>query len=276
MGRSNELRGVRVNSIDLNGRVCVVTGGSQGLGMAMAKGLASAGARVVIASPDEENLQKVVAEIGKDRCCAVSADITLQRDCRRILESAIETFGDCEVLINNARHSIPRANRSIVDADVAFWERAVQVNVFGTFLMTSTVLPHLLKRGWGRIVNITTSLDTMQRRHYSPYGVTKAAIEAETMIWAQDLAGSGVTVNSLIPGGACETGQPRDREPSRPGNLLPIDIMVPPVVWLASDLSDGHSGGRYVGKLWNDKLPPIEAAGGAREAPVLRAPDLAS
>src|SRR6201999_293396 len=128
-----------------------------------------------------------------------------------------------------------RANRSILEADVLSWERAIHVNIFGTFLMTSTVLSHLVSRRWGRIINITTSLDTMQRRNYSPYGVTKAAIEAETMIWAQDLAGTGVTVNSLIPGGACETGKVRDHEPSRVGSvLLPIDVMVPPLLWLAS------------------------------------------
>ena len=117
----------------------------------------------------------------------------------------------------------------------------------------------------------------MQRRHYSPYGVTKTAIEAETMIWAQDLAGTGVTVNSLIPGGACETGRIRDRAPSRPGTvLLPVNVMVPAVVWLASDLSDGHTGERYVGKLWDDRLAPAEAAEKAREPSVLRAPDSAS
>jgi NAD(P)-dependent dehydrogenase (short-subunit alcohol dehydrogenase family) len=266
-----------MGAIDLKGRVCLVTGGSQGLGMAMAEGLAAAGARVVIASPDTENLEKVAARIGKERCLPVTADITSRADCRRILESAIATFGDLAVVVNNARHTMPRANRSVLEADVDFWERAVHVNVFGTFLMTSTVLPHLLKRSFGRIVNITTSLDTMQRRHYSPYGVTKTAIEAETMIWAQDLAGTGVTVNSLIPGGACDTGRIREQAPSRGGAaLLPIDIMVPAIVWLASDLSGGETGGRYVGKLWDEKLAPGEAAKKAREPPVLRAPDSAS
>jgi NAD(P)-dependent dehydrogenase (short-subunit alcohol dehydrogenase family) len=263
--------------VDLKGRVCVVTGASQGLGMAMAEGLAASGAKVVIASPDKENLEKVAAKIGKDRCVDVIADITSRADCQHIRDSAIATFGDLEVLVNNARYTIPRANRSVLEGDVAFWERAVQVNIFGTFLMTSTVLPHLVKRGWGRVVNITTSLDTMQRQHYSPYGVTKTAIEAETMIWAQDLAGTGVTVNSLIPGGACETGKIRDHAPSRPATvLLPIDIMVPALVWLASDLSDGETGGRYVGKLWDATITPLEAARRAREPSIFRAPDLAS
>jgi NAD(P)-dependent dehydrogenase (short-subunit alcohol dehydrogenase family) len=266
-----------VSDIDLRGRVCIVTGGSQGLGMAMAQGLAAAGAKVVIASPDEDNLKKVSTSIGVDRCLGIVADITSHADCQRVVESTIEKFGDLDVLVNNARYTFPRPNRSILKADVASWERAIHVNVFGTFLMTSTVLSHLVNRRWGRIINITTSLDTMQRRHYSPYGVAKAAIEAETMIWVQDLAGTGVMVNSLIPGGACETGRTRDHEPSRPGSvLLPIDIMVPPLLWLASDRSDGQTGGRYVGKLWNDALPVGEAAKKACEPPVFRSPDLVS
>jgi NAD(P)-dependent dehydrogenase (short-subunit alcohol dehydrogenase family) len=264
-------------NIDLKGRVCIVTGSSQGLGMAMAQGLAAAGAMVVIASPDQPNLEKVAAGIGKDKCLPVVADISNREDCKRVVDSALSTFGDLAVLVNNARHTIMAANRSVIGSDTEFWEKAIRVNIFGTYLMTHTALPHLLKRGWGRIVNITTSLDTMQRKHYSPYGVTKTAIEAETLIWAQDLAGTGVTVNSLVPGGSCDTGKVRDHQPSRPGHkLLPMSVMVPPVVWLASDLSDGHTGGRYVGKNFDEKLPPMEAAKKAKEPPVLRSPENAS
>ena len=85
------------------------------------------------------------------------------------------------------------------------WREIIVTNVNGTFLMARSAAPHLVAAGWGRIVNITTSLPTMQRRANSPYGVSKAAIEAETLIWAKDLEGTGVTVNSLIPGGAADT-----------------------------------------------------------------------
>jgi 3-oxoacyl-[acyl-carrier protein] reductase len=113
----------------------------------------------------------------------------------------------------------------------------------------------------------------MQRRNNSPYGVTKAAIEAETLIWAQELAGTGVTVNSLIPGGAADTGfvhESSRKELAAMGrSLLPPSVMVAPILWLASRLSDGVTGTRFVGKLWDDALPPNEAAQKAREAPVL-------
>jgi NAD(P)-dependent dehydrogenase (short-subunit alcohol dehydrogenase family) len=267
-----------MTAIDLKGRVCVVTGSSQGLGMAMARGLAQAGAKVVLTSIDEPNLTKVADGIGRDKCLPLVADITSEADCKRVVAETVKRFGDLEMLVNNARHTGPRANRSILESEPAFWEKVVRTNIYGTYLMTFSTLPHFLKRGGGRVVNITTSLDTMQRRHYSPYGVTKTAIEAETLIWSQDLKDSKIMVNSLIPGGACDTGKVRDHVPSRVGKqgLLPIDVMVPAVVWLASDLSDGHTGGRYVGKLWDKTLAPTEAAAKAKERPVLQPSNAAS
>jgi 3-oxoacyl-[acyl-carrier protein] reductase len=139
--------------------------------------------------------------------------------------------------------------------------------------MARTAAPHLIRSGWGRIVNITTSLPTMQRRANSPYGVSKTAIEAETMIWAKDLDGTGVTVNSLIPGGAADTefvhleARKMLREEGR--ELLPPAVMVAPILWLASPLSDGVTGARFVGKLWDESRTPAEAATAAREASVL-------
>jgi NAD(P)-dependent dehydrogenase (short-subunit alcohol dehydrogenase family) len=82
----------------------------------------------------------------------------------------------------------------------------VDTNVNGPFLMAREVAPHMLKQGWGRIINISMNHETMRRAGFSPYGPSKAALESETIIWAQDLAGTGVTVNSLLPGGAADTG----------------------------------------------------------------------
>lgn len=272
------------NDIDLKDRVVVVTGGSRGLGRAMAVGLAGAGARIIVASPEGKMLQEAAAEIeakhGKGRALAVAADITKKADCQRILSTAIERFGGLHVLVNNARRphrgpGLPAEGNSLAfwESDPEIWQETVQVNINGTFLVSHVIAPHLIQRGWGRIINLTTSLDTMQRGHNSPYGVTKAALEAATMIWAQDLIGTGVTVNSLIPGGSCDSDP--DRPPPKGGRkLLPVDIMNPLVVWLASDLSDGQSGGRYVGKLWDSTLPPNQAAQRALEEPVLRVPDV--
>ena len=272
------------SGVDLKDRVIVVTGGSRGLGRAMAMGLAQAGARIVVASPEGKMLQEAAAEIeakhGKGRALAVAADITKKADCQRILSTALERFGGLHVLVNNARRphrgpGLPAEGNSLAfwESNPEIWQETVQVNVNGTFLVSHVIVPHMIKQRWGRIINLTTSLDTMQRGHNSPYGVTKAALEAATMIWAQDLEGTGVTVNSLIPGGSCDSDP--DRPPPKAGRkLLPVDIMNPLVVWLASDLSDGQTGGRYVGKLWDSTLPPNQAAQRALEAPVLRAPDI--
>ena len=272
------------SGIDLKDRVIVVTGGSRGLGRAMAMGLAEAGARIIVASPEGKMLQEAAAEIeakhGKGRALAVAADITKKADCQRLMSAALERFGGLHVLVNNARRphrgpGLPAEGNSLAfwDSNPEIWQETVQVNINGTFLVSHVIAPHMIKQRWGRIINLTTSLDTMQRGHNSPYGVTKAALEAATMIWAQDLEGTGVTVNSLIPGGSCDSDP--DRPPPKAGRkLLPVDIMNPVVVWLASDLSDGQTGGRYVGKLWDSALPPNQAAPRALEAPVLRAPDI--
>ncbi len=146
-------------------------------------------------------------------------DITRRADCERAVAAAA-SFGGLHILVNNAAlgpahlEAAPDT-RSLKfwEADAEVWQRTIVTNVNGTFLMSHIAAPAMIAGGWGRIVNITTSLDTLQRKENSPYGVSKTAIEAETLIWAQDLAGTGVTVNSLIPGGAADTGfvSPRSR-----------------------------------------------------------------
>jgi NAD(P)-dependent dehydrogenase (short-subunit alcohol dehydrogenase family) len=258
--------------IDLNGTVAVVTGANRGLGRAMALALASAGARVVLASPEAEALAEVAdaiaARYGKGRALALATDITVRADCERVLTESLRAFGGQHVLVNNARHPyLTRLPLWQVDPDN--WQQCIRVNVMGSFLLTHVVAPHFLAQGFGRIVNLTTSLGTMQTRNYSQYGATKTALEAMTMIWAQDFAGSGVTVNSLHPGGQVDTGFTKRREGRTP---LPVDVLDHAVVWLASRQSNGKTGGRYCGSRWDKTLPPDQAAAQALDLPVLRAP----
>jgi 3-oxoacyl-[acyl-carrier protein] reductase len=263
----------------LDGTVVIVTGASRGLGRAMALGLAEAGARVALASTEPDSLDALADDIaarhGSLRALAVPTDITQAADCARLVATVLDRFGALHVLVNNARRlhrgpGLPAAGNSLRfwESDPDIWGQTVRVNVCGTYLMTRAAVPTMLAQGWGRIVNLTTSLGTMQRARNSPYGVTKAALEAATLIWAQDLAGTGVTVNSLLPGGACDSDPERPATPGR--DLLPVEIMNPAVIWLASPLSDGKTGGRYVGCKWDTRLPPGEAAAAALEMPVLR------
>jgi NAD(P)-dependent dehydrogenase (short-subunit alcohol dehydrogenase family) len=145
------------------------------------------------------------------------------------------------------------------------WRMIVDTNVNGPFLMARAVVPQMLKQHWGRIINVSMNYETMRRAGFSPYGPSKAALESETIIWAQDLAGTGVTVNSLLPGGATDTGMvPGDIAPRVRARLLNPEIMVEPLLWLASEMADDVSGARFVGNLWDSSLPPALAAEKAR------------
>src|SRR5690606_10784991 len=127
-------------------------------------------------------------------------------------------------------------------------------------------VPHMVAQGFGKVINISTSDQTMVRKGYSPYGPTKAALEAASRVWAQDLEGTGVEVYVYLPGGAADT----DLLPSGPdrkgadGNLLPPSIMRRAILWLCADDSTGMSGGRYIARMWDEALPAAEAAAAAR------------
>jgi 3-oxoacyl-[acyl-carrier protein] reductase len=149
-------------------------------------------------------------------------------------------------------------------------------NVAGPHLMASAVVPGMIARGFGRIVNVSTSRPTMLFAGGGAYGPSKVALEASSRIWAEELAGTGVTVNVLLPGGASDTALiPGDvgsrarpfaagsEPPGREGfvdGLLPPEIMAPPLLWLASDASDGVTGRRFVARDWDDGLPADVAA----------------
>jgi NAD(P)-dependent dehydrogenase (short-subunit alcohol dehydrogenase family) len=270
--------------IRLDGTVAIVTGAARGLGQAMATALVRAGANVVFADVDAAALATAVRALANQSNCGealgIACDITSRADCERLVDATLQKFGALHVLVNNAAKGQGNLERSphttslrFWESDPEIWQQVIITNINGTFLMARTAVPHMLKGGFGRIVNITTSLATMQRRNNSPYGVTKAAIEAETLIWAQELKDTGVTVNSLIPGGAADTEfvhEASRKELAAMGRaLLSPSVMVPPILWLASRMSDGVTGARFVGKLWDNALPTNEAAAKAREPSVL-------
>lgn len=264
-------------AINLDGRVVIITGGDTGLGRSMALALAQCGASLVIASVNEEGCDRVAAEIvdahGAGRALAVKTDITNLGQCRRLVGRTLETFNRLDVLFNNARRlmrgpGLPPAGNSLPlwETDPEVYEQTVMVNVVGTFYMSRAAVEYFRDSRTGKIINISTSRRNFSGARNSPYGVTKAAVESQTLIWARDLDNTDVTVNSLLPGGASDTDPNRPRKEGQV--LLPVDIMDPLAVWLASDQSDGTNGCRFVGKLWNPDLAPTEAANGAREEPV--------
>ncbi len=263
----------------LRDRVIVVTGGGRGLGLEMALALVEAGARVMATSAREagelaDTVTQAEAIAGPDRLFAVQADVRDYGDCLRVLERTLERFGAVHCLVNNAGRGMKLIHPDYVEERPKFWEapldgwrEIVDTNINGVFNMARAFTPHFIDQGFGKIVNVSTSDVTIVRVGYSPYGPSKAMLEAMSRVWAQDLEGTGVTVNVFLPGGATDTAILPDMQQKRgaDGGLLRPEIMRAPILWLCSDRSNGHTAERYIARLWDDGLPPDEAAAGARD-----------
>ena len=258
----------------LEGKAAIVTGAGRGLGRAMALGLARAGARVAITaarSPGE--IEAVAREVEPGRILPLVADVGDEAECARVVAGAEERLGRVDILVNNAGRGMRFVSERFMSEPTRFWETSpetwrmvIATNVNGPFYMTRAVVPAMLGRGWGRIINVSMNHATMRRRGFSPYGPSKAALESETIIWAQDLAGTGVTVNALLPGGATRTGMVPEGIPEEiRRKLLDPEVVVPPLLWLASEAADGVTGQRFNASRWDPGLSEAAAAANAVE-----------
>jgi NAD(P)-dependent dehydrogenase (short-subunit alcohol dehydrogenase family) len=264
-------------SFDRSGCVAIVTGGARGLGRAMTLGLLRADFRVVVAhlptSASEMQVINGVAarEESEGRLFGIECDVTQWEQCREAVERTLDRFGAVHGLINNAGIGMQGIGNVLVggrkpfyEVEAETWQRAVDVNVNGPFLMAKAVTPQLVRQGWGRIVNVETSLYTMMMDGFSPYGPSKAALESATVIWSKDLSGTGVTVNALAPGGPTDTRMIPEIEVNDRSTLLSPELMVAPIAWLMSPRSDGVTGRRIIAKEWNAerlRSEPIEKIG---------------
>lgn len=255
---------------NLEGRVALVTGAASGMGREMARALAQAGAKIVAVDVNRAGLDKLVAEPAlAGRSVAAVADVAQAEDCRRAVAAAEHSFGGLDILINCAgipmnAASPTRAHRvRFFETDPAGWQKIHAINAVGAFLMARFAVEPMLKRNWGRIINVTTSYDTMMAAGLSGYGAAKASLEACTASWAKDLEGTGVTVNVLVPGGPTDTAFFADGA-HRPPAMLSPQVMAAPIVWLASPQSDGVTGCRFIARDWDTSLPPGEAAARVR------------
>jgi NAD(P)-dependent dehydrogenase (short-subunit alcohol dehydrogenase family) len=253
----------------LAGCVAVVTGAASGMGRVMARALAGAGAKIAGVDVDAAGLDRLAAVFAGNLLTAV-ADVSKAADCRHAVRQTVETFGALDILINCAGVSMStaaghkEARVKFFEADPEGWQRILAINAIGAFLMTRFAAEPMIKRGWGRIIHVTTSFDTMLAAGLSAYGASKAALEASCVSFAKDLEGTGVTVNILVPGGPTDTPGFFPPGKPRPPILLDPELMAVPIVWLASPQSDGISACRFIARDWDRSLPAAEAAARAR------------
>ena len=189
------------NSIfDLSGRVALVTGGSKGIGRAIAGGFAQAGADLFLCSRNEEPLKAAADEIRSEASVRVehlAADMALREDVDRVAQTALERFGKVDVLVNNAGWNVPQAIDEIRDED---WNYVVTLNLNHVMALTRALAPQMKERRWGRVIHISSVMALGSTPKRNAYSATKAALIGMSRASALDLGPFGVTVNCIAPG----------------------------------------------------------------------------
>jgi NAD(P)-dependent dehydrogenase (short-subunit alcohol dehydrogenase family) len=270
----------------LEGKVAVITGGGRGLGREMAIAFAEAGAAgvTVTAAPgSDETAEEIEAELHQTLAAiheaggiglGCLAEVADEFDCQRVMAETLDAFGGLDILVNNAAKAGRYAHHgdakmAIFEADPDGFREMIDTNILGPFLMAHAAAGPMVEEGWGRIINISKRVDSMHRSAITPYGPSKAALDAATIAWAEAFHGSGVTVNSLSPGGAVDT---KFGTGEVTGRGLDPAVIRPMAVWLASPASDGVSGCRYTAEFWDASLPPDAAAEACREPAIFPVP----
>ena len=206
--------------LQLNGRVALVTGGSQGIGKAVAATLAQEGASVVIAARGAELLGKVAAEIraAGGKVHAVAADVSQAADCERLVAETIRTFGRLEILVNNAGTSATGEFESVTDEA---WQADFNLKLFAAIRLARLAVPGMRQHGWGRIINMTNIGAKQPRAKSMPTTVTRAAGLAFTKAMSKEFAASNILVNTVCIG-LIKAGQ-HERKAARAG--VPVEQM---------------------------------------------------
>ncbi len=185
---------------DLTGKCALVTGGSKGLGKAMARGLAECGANVVICSRNEEELAAAAAEIQEGLNVTVAyrvTDVSVREEVDALAADAIKELGKIDILINNAGTNAPQA---IDEVDDETWDRVVEINLSSIMRLTRALVPGMKERGWGRIIHISSVLGVGSKPGRNVYSATKAGLIGLAKASALDLGPFGITVNCIGPG----------------------------------------------------------------------------
>lgn len=256
-----------MQTYDLSGKVVLVTGAASGLGAAMAGALLKSGASVLALDINADRIDPSITDGAfAKRGLAMKFDVRSIEQCDAAVDLARRELGGIHGVINCAGIGMPHLRADyhtrplrFWEADPKLWQDVVDINMRGPFLLARAATPFMLEQRWGRIVNVTTSFNTMMRGANMPYGQTKAGLEAASASWSEDLKDSGITVNVLVPGGAADTGLIPPDSPYDRSKLISPAVMEVPVCWLLSDLSNGVTGKRFIAQKWKATLNWEEA-----------------
>ncbi len=265
----------------LAGRTVLLTGAAGGIGRVLTKSLLDAGANVMAADISEVGLEALRNENDANGLACGALDISDAAACAAMVEATLTRFGGLDILINNGALGMgsirPDHMANLVGMDEVSpetWDRFVSVNLSGAWYLTRAAVPVMKDAGWGRIITITTSFFTMLRAKFHPYGPVKAALEAMSAGHASEFAGTGITVNVVVPGGPVNTPMVHiEANDYRAEDLIQPSQMAPPIVWLCSDEANDVTGNRYVAAHWDNTLSVADARA-ASQAPIAW-PDLA-
>src|SRR6185503_2662008 len=242
----------------LNGNVAIVTGAAGGIGQVLVRALRAEGARV--AALDVKPLPPA------DGVLPLVADIADYAACARAVSEAIEKLGGLHILVNNGAVGMGAIRMDhmtrlvgIEEIEPAMWQRFMAVNLSGAWNMTRGAIGHLRGQRWGRIINVTTSLFTLLRGGYHPYGPAKAGLEAMSAGHATEFLESGVTVNVVVPGGPANTPMVPAESGMKREELVEPEVMEQPIVWLCSHAAAHITGNRYVAAHWDSTKATEEA-----------------
>ena len=189
-----------IKLFDLTGRVAIITGGSKGLGSAMAEGLASAGADLLLTSRNQDEVEATAAQIQSDygnKVIGMAADVTDPDQVAAMTERAIAECGKIDILINNAGINI---RGPIDDITLEEFQDVLNVNVTGPWLCVRSVVPHMKKAQYGKIINLASTLGLVGMSNRTPYTSSKGAMVQMTRALGLELCEYGITCNAICPG----------------------------------------------------------------------------
>jgi 3-oxoacyl-[acyl-carrier protein] reductase len=234
----------------LAGKIAVVTGGAQGIGRAIALGLAREGANIVVADVQAEKAKTVAEEIAALRVQAlpVEVDVASESAVKRLARETFDRFGHADILVNDAGIYLKAPVVEIIEEN---WDRTINVNLGGNFLCCRAFVPSMRKQKGGRIISIASGIAHYGAKEFAPYAASKAAIIGFVKSLAREVGADGITVNAICPG-AANTAMPRthrseeelmQRLRSNPlGHILEPEDFVGTVLFLASDAGSYITG----------------------------------